>query len=84
MRLILALTLGVFAAGCSLFRPEPKPPPPVVKVEAPPKPELPKPIATHRFELDADSGDVVGYVQVSTCWKPRLSIAPQGGVSPGK
>jgi len=62
-RLILALTLGVFAAGCSLFRPAPKPPPPVVKIEPPPKPELPKPVATHRFELDAESGDVVGYVQ---------------------
>ena len=63
VRLILALTLGVCAAGCSLFRPVPKPPPPVVKVEAPPKPALPMPNATRRFELDAASGDVVGYVQ---------------------
>ena len=62
-RLILAFSLGALCAGCSLFRPVPQPPPPVVKVEAPPKPELPKPVATHRFELDADSGDVVGYVQ---------------------
>jgi len=63
LRLVPALALGVFAAGCSLFRPVPKPPPPVVKVEAPPKPQLPLPNATDRFVLDETSGDVVGYVQ---------------------
>jgi hypothetical protein len=38
-----ALCLGAIAsAGCSLFRPVPKePPPPVVKALPPPKPELP-------------------------------------------
>jgi L,D-transpeptidase ErfK/SrfK len=61
-RIILALALIVGGTGCSLFRPLP-PPPPVAKAEPPPAPELPKPTATHRFELDAGSGDVVGYVQ---------------------
>ena len=32
-------------------------------------PELPKPAATHRFEIDADSGDVVGYVQKTVVGK---------------
>lgn len=63
-RLLLALVCGLAGAGCSLFRPVPAPPPPAVKVEAPPPaPELPKPVATHKFEIEAKSGDVVGYVQ---------------------
>ncbi len=63
-RLLLALVCGLAGAGCSLFRPVPAPPPPPAKVEAPPPaPELPKPVATHKFEIDAKSGDVVGYVQ---------------------
>jgi L,D-transpeptidase ErfK/SrfK len=52
--------LGV--AGCSLFRHTPPPPPPVVKELPPPVPELPKPNATHRSEVDPIS-DLVGYVQ---------------------
>jgi len=63
-RLLLALVCGLAGAGCSLFRPVPAPPPPAAKVEAPPPaPELPKPVATHKFEVEAKSGDVVGYVQ---------------------
>ncbi len=68
-RILLTFLFGIGAAGCSLFRPLP-PPPPVVKVEAPPaKPVLPKPIATHRFDIDADNGDIVGYVQRTTIGK---------------
>jgi L,D-transpeptidase ErfK/SrfK len=48
-------------AGCSLFRAVPKPPP-VVQEVAPPKPVLPKPSATHYFQIDPNS-DLVGYVQ---------------------
>jgi L,D-transpeptidase ErfK/SrfK len=60
----MVLALGACAAGCSLFRPVPAPPPPPPPVEAPPKaPELPKPTANHKFEIDTNSGDVVGYVQ---------------------
>ena len=59
----LALCIGAMSsAGCSLFRPVPKEPPPVVKTVPPPKPELPKPTQTHYFAVDQGSG-VVGYVQ---------------------
>ncbi len=69
-RLLLALVCGLAGAGCSLFRPVPAPPPPAAKVEAPPPaPELPKPEATHKFEIDAKSGDVVGYVQKTVIGK---------------
>src|SRR5580658_2471247 len=60
-RIAWALALGLCAAGCSLFRAPPAPPPP--PPAPPPAPELPKPTATHRFELTPESGDVVGYVQ---------------------
>jgi L,D-transpeptidase ErfK/SrfK len=49
-------------AGCSLFHPVPKEPPPVAKALPPPKPSLPKPKATHHFDVDSGS-DIVGYVQ---------------------
>jgi L,D-transpeptidase ErfK/SrfK len=58
---VIALTVGSLA-GCSLFHPVPKEPPPVVQQAPPPKPQLPKPTATHKFELDPNS-DIVGYVQ---------------------
>ena len=63
-RIVLLIILGACAAGCSLFRPLPtRPPPPALP--PPPKlaPELPQPSATHKFELDTASGDVVGHVQ---------------------
>ncbi len=64
-----ALALLLCASGCSLIRPLPPPPPPP-KVEPPlPPPELPKPTATHRFEIDAGSGNVVGYVQKTAIGK---------------
>ncbi len=64
------MVCGLAGAGCSLFRPVPAPPPPAVKVEAPPPaPVLPKPVATDRFEIDAKSGDVVGYVQKTVIGK---------------
>jgi L,D-transpeptidase ErfK/SrfK len=62
------LGAGLLAAGCSLFRPLPAPPP-AAKVEPPAAPALPKPTATHRFEIDAASGDVVGYVQKTVIGK---------------
>jgi L,D-transpeptidase ErfK/SrfK len=59
LALCAALTaLGI--AGCSLFHPVPKEPPVVAK--ALPPPPLPKPKATHLFEVDPGS-DIVGYVQ---------------------
>ncbi|MGO9933975.1 MAG: L,D-transpeptidase family protein [Steroidobacteraceae bacterium] len=61
----LALLIGaLITAGCSLFRPIPKEPPPAVVVKALPlpKPELPKPTQTHYFEVEQGKG-VVGYVQ---------------------
>ena len=65
----LAVCAGAFAiAGCSLFRPKPVPPPQVVKAEPPPKPVLPKPNATDRYEIDAGT-EIVGYVQKTTIGK---------------
>ena len=66
---LTALAVLLCASGCSLFRPLPPPPPPPPKAEPPPPPELPKPAATHRFEIDAGSGDVVGYVQKTVVGK---------------
>jgi L,D-transpeptidase ErfK/SrfK len=60
---LIALSAGLLGTGgCSLFRPIPKEPPPPVAALPPPKPILPKPSATHHFDVDADS-DIVGYVQ---------------------
>jgi L,D-transpeptidase ErfK/SrfK len=53
--------LAIGMTGCSLFQHPKVIPAPVVKV-APPAPELPKPTATHRFDIDADT-EIVGYVQ---------------------
>jgi L,D-transpeptidase ErfK/SrfK len=52
---------GLTIGGCTLFRPTPVAPPPVVNA-LPPAPQLPKPNATHRAEVDPGS-DIVGYVQ---------------------
>ena len=54
------------AVRCSGRCPHPRRRP---KAEPPPPPELPKPEATHRFEIDAGSGDVVGYVQKTVIGK---------------
>jgi L,D-transpeptidase ErfK/SrfK len=67
-RFAVALVLLLSAAGCSLFRPTPPPPPPP-QAAPPPPPPLPKPTATHRFELTAEAGDIVGYVQKTTIGK---------------
>src|ERR1700691_2640048 len=63
MRILkLALCIGGLGlGGCSLSRPTPVAPPPVVQAP-PPAPVLPKPTATHRAEVEAGS-DIVGYVQ---------------------
>ncbi|HEX3604048.1 MAG TPA: L,D-transpeptidase family protein [Steroidobacteraceae bacterium] len=64
-----ALAAGALGlAGCSLFHPVPKQPPPVAKVLPPPKPVLPKPKATHYFNVDPGS-DIVGYVQKTVIGK---------------
>src|ERR1700704_3912910 len=58
----VAVCLGGLAlGGCSLFRPAPVAPPPVVQAP-PPVPQLPKPMAMHRSEVDPGS-DIVGHVQ---------------------
>jgi L,D-transpeptidase ErfK/SrfK len=64
-----ALAAGAIGlAGCSLFHPVPKEPPPVAKALPPPKPLLPKPKATHYFNVDSGS-DIVGYVQKTVVGK---------------
>ena len=67
-RFACILALGLSAAGCSLFKTAPPPPPPPPPAP-PPAPELPKPTATHRFELTPEGGDIVGYVQRTTVGK---------------
>ncbi|HEX3949383.1 MAG TPA: L,D-transpeptidase family protein [Steroidobacteraceae bacterium] len=63
---LAAGALGI--AGCSLFHPVPKVPPPVAKALPPPKPVLPKPKATHYFDVESGS-DIVGYVQKTVIGK---------------
>ena len=67
-RVLPSLLLGLSATGCSLFHTASAPPAPVAVVAAIPAPELPKPHATHRFEIDA-STDIVGYVQKTVVGK---------------
>src|SRR3981189_650737 len=65
--LLLATALAVGAAGCTLFRHVSVAPPPVAQAP-PPAPALPKPTATHRFEIDPGT-EVVGYVQKTVVGK---------------
>ncbi len=58
---LLACIAALSLVGCSLFRPVPKEVTPAV-AQLPPPPELPKPTATHKFDVDPNS-DIVGYVQ---------------------
>src|SRR6202041_2183036 len=59
---VFAASSALAIAGCSLFHPAPKEPPPVAKALPPPPPPLPKPKATHLFDVEPGS-DIVGYVQ---------------------
>jgi L,D-transpeptidase ErfK/SrfK len=51
-----------WSAGCSLIHRPPPAAPPSAKVVAP-APQLPKPAATHRFQIEPGNAEVVGYVQ---------------------
>jgi len=64
---LAASFLGFYVSGCSLFRAVPPAPPPP-PAAPPPPPALPKPVATHRFDIDADT-DMVGYVQKTVIGK---------------
>jgi L,D-transpeptidase ErfK/SrfK len=68
--IVLAGALAL--AGCSLvskpWQKEAPPAPPVV-VAPPPVPVLPMPVATFRFELERDTDDLVGAVQITTTSK---------------
>jgi len=67
-RFVAAVLIGCAIAGCSLFQKAPVAPP-VAQFVPPRVIELPKPSATHRFELDPGGGDIVGYVQRTTVGK---------------
>jgi L,D-transpeptidase ErfK/SrfK len=67
-RRLAAVLIGCAIAGCSFFQKAP-PPPPVANVVPAPVIELPKPSATHRFELDPGGSDIVGYVQKTVVGK---------------
>ena len=65
---LVAMGFSLLAA-CSLLEPRTvAPPAPPVPVE-PPKPQYVPPVATHRFEIDAQHDDVVGQVQVTVANK---------------
>ncbi len=66
--LVLLASAGVLLAGCSLFGEGPKWGKHEEKVAPEVKPELPEPVATHRFEIDP-SIDVVGVVQKTRATK---------------
>src|SRR5271166_6413441 len=51
-----------WSAGCSLLRRSPAPSPPPANTAAP-APQYPKPTATHRFEIEPENSEVVGYPQ---------------------
>jgi len=65
---VFAASSALAIAGCSLFHPAPKEPPPLAKALPPPPPPLPKPKATHLFDVEPGS-DIVGYVQKTTVGK---------------
>src|ERR1700684_2455141 len=65
---VFAASSALAIAGCSLFHRAPKEPPPVAKALPPPPPPLPKPKATHLFDVEPGS-DIVGYVQKTTVGK---------------
>src|SRR6202046_731464 len=65
---VFAASTALAIAGCSLFHPAPKEPPPVAKALLPPPPPLPQPKATHLFDVEPGS-DIVGYVQKTTIGK---------------
>jgi len=68
IRFTMLLCGLVALPGCSLTRKPPAPPPAPPKLVVAPKPVLPKPVATHRFRVDADT-DVVGLVQKTVIGK---------------
>src|ERR1700716_776868 len=65
LKLAVCIGGGLSIGACSLFRPTPVAPPPVVKALPPPVPQLPKPNATHRSDVEPGN-DIVGYVQKTT------------------
>jgi L,D-transpeptidase ErfK/SrfK len=64
LTLLAALSLAACSTGPQV---KPAPAPPVVV--APPKPRLPAPVATHKFQIDPEHDDVVGHVQVTVASK---------------
>lgn len=60
VRLAALPTALVLAAGCQLVRPPAPEPGPV-----PPPPVIQAPVATHEFEIDSDTDEVIGELQVT-------------------
>ncbi len=58
-----AFCASAILAGCSLFHRAPAPAPASAVPKAAPAPELPKPVAMHKFQIAAADGDLVGAVQ---------------------
>jgi L,D-transpeptidase ErfK/SrfK len=66
-RVLLSVSVAAVLSACSLLGP-PRPAPEVQEPATPPEPVYAPPVATHRFEIDADD-DVVGLVQVTVVGK---------------
>jgi L,D-transpeptidase ErfK/SrfK len=64
---LLVMLLALTTAGCALLKHAPPEPPPAAP-PPPPPPALPTPVATHRFEIDANT-EIVGYVQKTVIGK---------------
>src|SRR5947209_8993062 len=65
--LLLATLLVLGASGCTLFRRAPVEPPAAAPLP-PPAPALPKPTATHRFEIEPGT-EIVGHIQKTVVGK---------------
>ncbi len=67
-RILVLIVVGGISA-CSLLHRAPVAPAPVPAPVAPAKPQLPKPVAMHRFELASPDVEVVGAVQKTVIGK---------------
>ncbi|MGC4028872.1 MAG: L,D-transpeptidase family protein [Steroidobacteraceae bacterium] len=69
LRTGIALAALGLVAACSLTAPKVEPPAPPPEPVAPPAPQYEPPVATNRFEIDAEHDDVVGRIQITVTGK---------------
>ena len=69
VRLLGVVVAGLALGACSLFGPQEEFPPPGPKLPHAAAPQEAAPVATYKFEIDADHDDVIGLVQQTTASK---------------